>query len=169
MSLRDLRWKKIGEVLCGTKSSRSYVIAEKAAIAGRILPRVLRIYKLVTATRPFADCYLQLIHMSTDNIDLYSLELDLELHHDREKRLNASKTKVQELLPAARKNVPIAVVTPVRRKPGTEGNPIIIEELREIPLLSKELREIPLLSKEQKETPLLTVKHARERLPSRCR
>ena len=59
MSLRDLRWKKIGQVLCGTKSSRSYVIAEKAAIAGTILPRVLLFYKLVTTTRPFADCYLQ--------------------------------------------------------------------------------------------------------------
>ena len=99
------------------------------------MPRVLQIYKLVTATRPFADCYLQLIHMSTDNIDLYSLELDLELHHDREKRLNASKTKVQELLPAARKNVPIAVVTPVRRKPGTDGNPIIIEGIEGNPII----------------------------------
>ena len=82
---------------------------------------------LVTVTRPFAQCYLKLTRMSTDNIDFYPLELDLELHQDHQERLDASKTKIQELLPAAWKNILIAVVRPVRIKSGTEGNPIIID------------------------------------------
>ena len=62
--------------------------------------------------------------MSADNIDYYPLELDLDLNRD--KGIEDSKTKIRSSLPSTRQHIPIAVVTPSRRKPGSEAHPIIV-------------------------------------------